>query len=120
MPSIGFTISSLAEGSTGYEHRGNCESWILVQNPGDTTAHIEITYITEDGPVPGPEATLAPGTRKSFNVADAVPGTWSVSTSIASDQPVIVERSMYWNTAGGVHRQAAHASIGFNPESVGE
>ena len=125
--SIGVTGSgkcwfpSLAEGSTGYEQRGSFETWVLIQNPGDTPANIQIIYNSEDGTIEGPRTTLAPGTRKTFNIAEAVPGTWSVSSTIESDQPVIVERSMYWNTAGeNTYRQAAHDSIGFNPESPGE
>ncbi len=86
--SIGITASgkswfpSLAEGSTGYEHRGSFETWVLLCNPGDTPANIELTYMTEDGPITGPTATLAPGTRRTFNVAETVPGTWSVSSMI--------------------------------------
>ena len=111
---------SLAEGSTGYEHRGNFETWVLIQNPGKTTAHIKITYNTEEKSIQGPTATLAPGSRQSLNVGEAVPGAWSVSTMITSDVPVIAERSMYWNTADGIYRQAGHDSIGFNPTMVDE
>jgi hypothetical protein len=46
------------------------------------------------------------------NVADAVPGNWSVSTSVASDVPVIAERAMYWNA-----RMGGHDSVGVTAAS---
>ena len=111
---------SLAEGSTGYEYRGGFETWVLVQNPGNAPANIQITYMTELGALSGPTATLAPGTRRTFNVANTVGSVWGVSTMVVSDQPIIAERAMYWSTAQGIYRQAAHNSIGFNPTMVGE
>jgi hypothetical protein len=48
-------------------------------------------------------------------VADFVPNEFSVSTKVVSDKPVIAERAMYWNSAQGVYRQAAHDSIGSDP-----
>jgi len=96
----------LAEGSTF----GGFETWVLVQNPGATPATVTLTYQTETGTVPGPTRTIQPESRQSFNVADTVE-TFEVSTLVTSDQPVIAERAMYWNTAT-VNRQAAHDSIG--------
>jgi hypothetical protein len=61
--------------------------------------------------MPGPVFTLAGGSRQSVNVADAVPNTWSVSTLVASDKPVVAERSMYLDTPAQ-YRQAATDSIG--------
>jgi len=34
---------------------------------------------------------------------------------VVSNNPVIAERSMYWNAGTGVYRQAASDSIGFDP-----
>jgi len=107
------TIWYLAEGSTGANESGAFETWVLVQNPGTEDATVSLTYMTDDGSVPGPEITLKGNSRTSLNVADTVPDTWSVSTEVNSDKPVIAERSVYWNTPG-VYRQAAHDSIGAN------
>ncbi|MBU1672170.1 MAG: hypothetical protein KKF41_11755, partial [Actinobacteria bacterium] len=101
----------LAEGSTGADGNGNFETWVLVQNPGDTTANVTLTYMTPDGEKAGPVLEIDANSRKSVNVAETVPGEWDVSTKVTSDVPVIAERSVYWH-APGVYRQAAHDSIG--------
>jgi hypothetical protein len=93
----------LAEGSTG----GDFETWVLVQNPGAEEARVELTYFTDSGEVEGPNLTLSPGTRRTLDVAQSVPGTWSVSTLVEADGPVVAERAMYW---GG--RREGHDSIG--------
>ncbi|HEY5526958.1 MAG TPA: DUF5719 family protein [Candidatus Anoxymicrobiaceae bacterium] len=83
----------LTEGATA----GGIETWVLVQNPNSAPAHVDITYMTANGDVNGPVATLAPGTRMTFNVGDTVPGQWQVSTRVIADQPVVVERACYGN-----------------------
>jgi len=102
----------LAEGSTGLDEKGTFETWVLVQNPGDDTANVELYYQTPVGEKKGPEVSLGAHSRESVNVAATVPAEWSVSTRVVSDMPVIAERAMYWNPAGGAIRQAAHNSIG--------
>lgn len=81
----------LAEGSTGE----GFETWVLVQNPNTVPAKVNLTYMTENGAVSGPEMTIGPKSRETFEVAKTVPGTWSVSTKVTSDQPVVAERAMY-------------------------
>ncbi len=113
--SIGVTSPAttwyLAEGCTGQDARGSFETWVLVQNPGTQAASVVLTYMTPEGPVIGPYLIIAPGSRKTFNVADTLPNCWSVSTTVTSDVPVVAERSMYFNTAAA-YRQAATDSIG--------
>ena len=112
--SIGVKMPSLTwcvpEGCTG----GTFETWVLVQNPEDTPAQIQITYMTETGPVPGPEFELGAKSRKTVNVADAVPGCWSVSTMVNASSPVIVERAVYWQ-----NRVDGHGTTGI-PEPGAE
>ncbi|MCG2794822.1 MAG: IPT/TIG domain-containing protein [Actinomycetia bacterium] len=115
---VDFTITSpveynwyLAEGCTGISEEGNFETWVLVQNPGVSTATVTLTYMTPGGAIKGPSLQLDPNTRQSVNVSDTVDNAWSVSTKVESNQLVIAERSMYWNTPD-VYRQAAHDSIG--------
>ena len=104
----GSTSWYLAEGCTN----GGFETWVVVQNPGGDEAHVELTYMTPSGPVSGPRATLPANTRESFFVGDRVPDQWSVSTEVASDVPVIAERSVY-----GPGRQWGHDSIGAEEKS---
>jgi len=100
----------LAEGSTGT----GFETWVLVQNPGVATANVTLTYMTDKGERAGPSFKLSPFTRKTINVADAVPGAWSVSTRVQSSSPLVVERAMYgdgrtWAHASGAVREPATA-----------
>ncbi|MDD5748608.1 MAG: DUF5719 family protein [Actinomycetota bacterium] len=98
----------IAEGSTG----GEFETWILVQNPGMDEAHVTLSYLTDTASVKGPSFTLPAERRVSINVADKVPGAWSVSTVLMSDSPVVAERSMYWN-----NRREGHSSVGADAPS---
>jgi len=100
----------LAEGSTN----GGFETWVLIQNPGETGTTAQVTYMTPAGEIPGPSVSLAPKSRVSINVADTVPNEWSVSSKVTANDPIIVERSCYWN-----NRQGGHESIGVtNPSST--
>jgi hypothetical protein len=106
--SIGVTSPSnqwyLPEGSTG----GSFETFILVQNPSDQTVQVRVNYMTPSGPGGVVTLDMAPNSRKTVNVADTVPNTWSVSTWVTcADTPVIAERAMYWD-----HRTEGHDSIG--------
>ncbi|NPV60889.1 MAG: hypothetical protein HPY75_14660 [Actinobacteria bacterium] len=108
-----------AEGSTGSDWRGIFETWITVANPGEGTASVALTYLTPEGEVEGPSMELGAGKRWTVNVADTVPGEWSVATVVGSTAPVVAERSTYWHTGEGwfggvrgVYRQSAHASLG--------
>jgi hypothetical protein len=101
----------LAEGSTGKNEQGSFETWVLVQNPGSFPAMAVLTYMTSSGPVPGPTVVLPPNSRTTVNVGETVKDVWDVSTRVTANEPVVVERAMYWN-APGVPRQAATDSIG--------
>ncbi|MBU1671960.1 MAG: hypothetical protein KKF41_14085 [Actinobacteria bacterium] len=94
----------LAEGAT----QGGFETWVLVQNPGAATANVNLTYMTENGAVPGPPLQIPAQSRQSVPV-NATVTTYKVSTLVSSDQPVIAERAMYWN-----NRFGGHDSIGVN------
>lgn len=125
--SIGVTEANtewyLAEGSTGLcvhpaldgQKEGHFETFVLVQNPNDDPANVLLTYMTPGGAVTGPQETLEPRSRRTFNVGEtpAVARETSVSTFVISDRPVIAERSMYWSGDNyGFFRMAAHNSIG--------
>jgi hypothetical protein len=51
--------------------------------------------MTGSGPVSGPKVNLPARTRRTFDVADTVPGKFDVSTRVKASKPVVVERSMY-------------------------
>jgi len=83
----------LAEGST----YGGFESYILVQNPGEQSAQVELTYMTPGGTHEGQTITIDPIGRMEINVADTLPDSSSISTVVTSDVPVVVQLSAYWN-----------------------
>ena len=80
-----------AEGSTG----PGFETWVLVQNPGASTAKVCLSFMTDTGDVAAPTLTLGAHRRQTVNVAQDLPGSWSVSTHVHADRPVVCERAMY-------------------------
>jgi hypothetical protein len=80
--------------------------WLLIQNPGGSTATCNVTYMTaSDGPKTVTH-TIPARSRKSFNMADEI-GNKDASIQVKSNVPVIPERAMYKND-----RREGHDSIG--------
>ena len=110
------TIWYLAEGAT---HSG-FDLFYLLQNPGQATANVTITYLR---PAPLPPLvrnyTVMPQAR--FNIwvdlADPALASVDVSASISSDQPIVVERAMYLSGGGQLFR-AGHESAGVTATST--
>jgi hypothetical protein len=83
----------LAEGYTG----GNFDEWILVQNPNDTNASLNVQFQTQEHGVVNRSYTLTPRSRFTIHVDDILPDA-QVSTYLQTDQPVVVERAQYLNS----------------------
>ena len=83
----------IAEGSTG----GGFDTWILLQNQQEEQAKVKLTFTTDDGPSKPLSISIEPESRTSIRVADYVPDTWGVSSIIEADNPILAERSMYWD-----------------------
>ncbi len=83
----------LAEGSTAPDF----ETWIMVANPGARDANIRLTFMATDGVFEGPSVTIEAGSRTTFDVANTVGSVFEVSARVTSDEPVVVERSVYGN-----------------------
>lgn len=93
----------LAEGCTGPGY----ETWVLLQNPGEGETTVGLTFMDESGTTEGPELSLGGGARMSVRLSDYMPGNWAVSTRVASDDPIAVERAMYWSDNAGGHAETA-------------
>ena len=95
----------LAEGST----YGGMETWVCVQNPNPGQVTVDLTFMTETGPVTGPQDFSIPGnSRYSFLLNSLVPGKKDVSTKVISTGgEVVCERSVY-----GPGKAWAHESVG--------
>ena len=96
----------LAEGTTDW----GFTTYVLVQNPNNSNATINITYNTSGGPVTKPPFVMPPNSRKTIGVNNDLVKK-DFSTSIKSDVPIVAERSMYWG-AGTPLGEACHDSIG--------
>ncbi len=111
--SIGATSPSgiwyLPEGSTG----GGMETFVLVQNPADTAAKVNIAFQTGSGekaPAPLQGLSVPAHTRYTVKVNDWVPDEFDVSTTVVATQgSVVVERAMYGNGRAWAHDSIAHA-----------
>lgn len=95
---------NLAEGCTGEGY----ETWVLVQNPNDSEAKVDVTFMTGAGEVAGPSEVMPANSRRTINVSLYVPNEWQVSTRVTCDKPVMAERAMY-----GAGRTWATDSIGY-------
>jgi hypothetical protein len=92
----------LAEGCTAY----GFETWVLVANPNDVPATVDISYFTDNGPVNKDPVTVPAHSRLTVNASSDI---WAMNAGVrvGSDWPVYVERAMYWND-----RAEGHDSIG--------
>ena len=101
------TVWYLAEGATA----GDFDTWVLVMNPGEERAQVRLTFMTESGPVPGPEVYIEPERRQSFHL-DAFVTSYDVFTLVTSlnGVPVVAERAMYDDA-----RTWAQDSVGCSP-----
>jgi uncharacterized repeat protein (TIGR01451 family) len=95
----------LAEGQVGGP--SHAQTYILVGNPGDTPAEIAVTFLKVDGDVVVKTFTAAPRSRLNIAIAGAgshVPELVDepFAAAIQSTQPVVVERSLYFDDASGV------------------
>lgn len=82
----------LPEGSTANPFWEN----VLVMNPGSAPANITVTFMKEDGTNVAKQYTVNPTSRFTIEVNNVVPNS-ALSTKVESDQPIVVERTMYFN-----------------------
>ncbi len=111
--SIGSTSPSttwyLAEGYTG----GSFDEYVLIQNPNQVAANATVTFMLPGGATKVANYKINPNGRFTIHVDEIVPDS-SVSTKIQSDQPVVAERSMYFDNQG---KKDGHDSIGVTAPS---
>ena len=82
--SVGVTAPSpqwfLAEGATA----GDFETWLLVQNPEDAPATIDVKLHTEAGEKQGPSDTIPARTRRSYNLGAYASSTAGTAAAVAA------------------------------------
>ncbi len=87
----------LAEGSTG----GAFDLFYLLENPGITPANVTVNYLRPAPLAPVVKTyVVAPASRRIIWVDQQGPelAQTDLSAKITSDQPILVERSMYFST----------------------
>jgi hypothetical protein len=99
----------LAEGATGPFF----DTFVLVANPNPTPAHIVMNFLTDQGQAITRNFTVAANARLTVNMEGESPllANAAASTTVTSDQPIIVERAMYW-PGNGLEWAEAHNSFG--------
>ena len=107
--SVGVTSPSLlwylAEGCTA----GGFETWVLVQNPGDAPAAVDMKLQTAEGERQGPADTIPARTRRSYNLGDYVT-SFDVSTTVTASAGVVCERAVYGGSDRVVCLDPGHAA----------
>ena len=98
-----------AEGTT----RTNFEEWLCLQNPGNSDAHTTISYYTASGQVIAKQWTVQANTRLTVSANSDVGANQDISAKVSSDNPIIVERPMYFNYQGAW--TGGHDVVGFVP-----
>ncbi|MCG2796390.1 MAG: S8 family serine peptidase, partial [Actinomycetia bacterium] len=93
----------MGEGSTNWGY----DEYILLENPGEVAANVDITYMTPEGPEPQPAVSVPAGSRVTVCVNEDLPGR-DVSAKVTADRGIVVERSMYWNNGTG---KGGHCAI---------
>jgi hypothetical protein len=99
-----------AEGYTG----DGFEEWLCIQNPGASPANVLITYYRSDGaPIDKPQPPIGANSRYTVLVNSDAGNDLLLSTRILSDQPILVERPMYFNFQG--HWTGGHDVVSYIP-----
>ena len=99
----------LAEGYTG----GEFDTFILLYNPGDKEASVNLRFQTDAGQVVPIQESVLPHSRFTVKTDDVLTDS-SFSTAIDSTEPILVERAMYFNFQG---RMGGHASAAVTSSS---
>jgi len=84
----------LAEGATG----NYFDLYYLLANPGSVGADVTIRYLLPGGATVTRAYSVAGSSRKTIfvNAEEAALADTAVSAVVTSDQPIIVERAMWW------------------------
>ncbi len=82
----------LAEGTT----RGGFTTYVCLLNPGESPATVTLRYMLTDGTIIEKTVTVDATSRYTVNVNEDVGPEKDVALEIISDEPIVVERPMYF------------------------
>src|SRR5450756_801215 len=101
-------VGATALASTYYFAEGKCrpdfDTYCCIQNPGSAAASVTLNYTKGDGTSAAVDVTVPKNSRVTVSPRDTL-GTGDdeahdFSTRVTSNQPIIVERPMYFNYNG--------------------
>ncbi|MBV9542776.1 MAG: S8 family serine peptidase, partial [Chloroflexi bacterium] len=87
------------------------QTWVLLLNPNPMPTTVQMRFMREDGSVVDHGELVAPMGRKSVNV-NALFTTSGFATQVTADQPIVVERAMYFDNGNGGHDTVATSTPG--------
>ncbi|MDQ4133782.1 MAG: DUF5719 family protein, partial [Actinomycetota bacterium] len=94
---LGARVTALRWAAAAGQADDAVEEWLVVQNPGSTTASFSVTMLV-DGARLAPDGlqdlAVEPGRRRSVRVADAVKRS-ATPVVVTATGPVVVERDLY-------------------------
>jgi hypothetical protein len=99
------TVATSTPGKTWFlaagASRAGFDTWLLVENPGPAPASVKVSFITDTGSVVTQPLFVLPHARSSLYTDPLVPDA-AYGIRVDSDQPIVVERSVYFSndTAG--------------------
>jgi hypothetical protein len=99
-----------AEGYTGPGY----DTYLLIFNPQNETANVDISMMTSGGVV-NSGMNIPPLARRTMRLNDIQPGA-EMAMGISSDQPVVAERAMYFNSGGRDDGSAAPGATDLSEE----
>ena len=106
----------LAEGFVS----GTFDEWLTILNPGGTAANLTITYNVPSGPPVVKTMMVPANSRATRLVNNDLPGGTSNSVHIDSDQPIVVERPMYFDYSGNVANvTGGHDAVAVDSSTLG-
>ncbi|MBU1669838.1 MAG: hypothetical protein KKF41_01860 [Actinobacteria bacterium] len=88
----------LSEGTTrnnGVD--GQFDEWICIQNPGNATAEVDLTYMFTGGGTQAGHVSVPAHSRETVNVDEEVGDNQDVSVQLDSSQDIVVERATYYD-----------------------
>ena len=87
------------------------ETWVLILNPNPVPTLAQMHFLREDGSVVDHTELVPAMGRKSVYV-NALFTTSGFATQVTADQPIVVERAMYFDNGQGGHDTLATATPG--------
>ena len=104
------TLATPAPGQTWYlaagGSRGGFDTWLLVENPGTAPANVKVSFITDTGQVVSQPLFVLPHARTSLYTDPLVPNA-TYGMRIDSDQPIVAERAVYFDSGRAGYDSAA-------------